>query len=104
MFGIIIDIQGYKKEFVCLDEVGDIKFYKLKDGEKLILQDWQIANGMGKPKWTGVGWVDEEPPKQIDICPPKSTEQKLEKENNQLWDTVNFLLKADGYIPSESEV
>ena len=42
--------------------------------------------------------------KQIDICPPKSTEQKLEKENNQLWDTVNFLLKADGYIPSESEV
>ena len=41
--------------------------------------------------------------KQIDICPePKSkTLEELTKENEQLWETVQFLLKKTGMIGDE---
>lgn len=41
--------------------------------------------------------------KQINNYTPTKTNQQLEEENKQLWDTVNFLLKDRGFIPMESE-
>lgn len=41
---------------------------------------------------------------EVTILPSVITNAELEEENRQLWDIVNFLLKADGYIPSESEL
>ncbi|QEH68229.1 hypothetical protein [Cellulosilyticum sp. WCF-2] len=77
MFGIIINEQGYKTAFVCIDENDNILHYTLKENEQLIKNDWQIANAMGKPKWTGTEWVDEEPPKQIDNCTGPTVEEQL---------------------------
>ncbi|WP_410497205.1 hypothetical protein QTL86_11090 [Cellulosilyticum sp. ST5] len=84
MFGIVINEQGYKVAFVCVDEYDNILHYTLNEKEQLVKNDWQIANAMGKPKWTGTEWVDEEPPKQIDICPPKTTEQQVAELINQV--------------------
>lgn len=42
--------------------------------------------------------------KQIDTCSTKTVEERLEeaeKENKQLWETVEFLLKNTGFIPGE---
>ena len=40
--------------------------------------------------------------KQIDICPTKEkTLEELTKENEQLWQTVEFLLKKTGMIGDE---
>lgn len=91
MFSIVINKQGYKVEFVALNENKEPQFYTLKDGEYLIEQDWQIANSMGKPRWTGTEWFDEEPPKQIDNCStPTDNERiaKLEEEKSILAENV----------------
>lgn len=47
----------------------------------------------------------EEYQKQIDICPePKSkTLEELTKENEQLWETVQFLLKKTGMIGDDED-
>ena len=68
MFGIVIDKDGYKIDFVHFFEDGEIDGYVLHEDESIIQDGWQIANAMGKPKWTGTEWIDEEPPEQIDIC------------------------------------
>ncbi|WP_017825511.1 hypothetical protein [Clostridium botulinum] len=52
-FGIVINEKiGYKIDFVVVEE------HELKDGEKVIEKDWNIANAMLKPKWTGEEWVE----------------------------------------------
>ena len=79
MFGIVIDENGYKVTFVHLLSDNVIDCYTLKANEKVIQTDWQKANAMGKPRWTGTKWADEEPPEQIDICPTKTTSEKLEE-------------------------
>lgn len=43
-------------------------------------------------------WLDN---KQIDILPQTKTVEELTKENQQLWQTVEFLLKNTGFISSE---
>ncbi|WP_410495007.1 hypothetical protein QTL86_12715 [Cellulosilyticum sp. ST5] len=84
LFGIVINDQGYKVAFVCVDEHNNVLHYALKENEQLIKNDWAIANVMGKPHWTGTEWEDEEPPEQIDICPPKTTEQQVAELINQV--------------------
>lgn len=70
MFGIVIDENGYKTQFVCLNEKGNVLYYELKTGESIITFGWDIANSMCKPHWTGTEWEDLEPPEEnkIDIC------------------------------------
>lgn len=71
MFGIVINQQGYKVEFVALNKNKIPQFYELKDGESIIEEDWQIANSMNKPQWNGVEWIDTDPlPPQPPVEPP----------------------------------
>ena len=103
MFGIIINKDGYKVAFVCLDEEGGILHYTLNKDEQLITTDWQVANTMGKPKWTGTEWVDEEPPQQIEIdISPIKTNEDLTKENTELKtalaDTQDLLIEMSHSI------
>ncbi|WP_321993886.1 hypothetical protein [Clostridium butyricum] len=60
MFGIVIDENGYKVEFVTLNENNIPEGYILKDGESIIKQKWSIANNMLKPKWesTNLEWIE----------------------------------------------
>ena len=58
MFGIVIDKNGLKVDFVNVFDNGEIDSYEIKDGEQLITQDWQKANSMLKPMWTGSEWVE----------------------------------------------
>ena len=60
MFGIVIDENGYKVEFVTLNENNIPEGYVLKDGESIIKQKWSIANNMLKPKWesTNLEWIE----------------------------------------------
>lgn len=96
LFGIVINEQGYKVAFVCVDEYDNALYYVLKENEQLIKYDWQIANAMGKPKWNGTAWEDEEPPEQIDICPtPPPTNEEL---NNQLIETQKLCLSLQKQI------
>lgn len=102
LFGTVIDKQGYKVEFVILNEDKSPQFYELKEGEAIVEEDWQIANSMNKPQWGGSEWIDTEPLPPIVTEPVEPNEMEvLQKENKQLWDTVEFLLKANGNIPNE---
>lgn len=58
MFGIVINEQGYKVEFVVLNEDKTPQFYELKDDESIIEEGWQFANTLLKAKWTGREWVE----------------------------------------------
>lgn len=60
MFGIVIDENGYKVEFVTLNENKIPEGYILKDGESIVTNDWNIANTMLKPKWesTTLSWIE----------------------------------------------
>lgn len=71
MFGIVIDKQGYKVEFVALNKDKSPQFYELKDGETIIENGWQIANSMNKPQWSGSEWIDTDPlPPHPPVEPP----------------------------------
>lgn len=90
-FVIVINDDGYK--VVCAPIInGNIYGHELKDGEQIIETDWAIANAMNKPKWDGTEWIDEEPPEQIDICPPGPTDKEritqLESEKKILAENV----------------
>lgn len=81
MFAIVIDDQGYKVEFVVLNEDKTVQFYTLKENENIIEKDWQIANSMNKPKWnfeTEI-WEETEPKddEQVDICPTPTHDERL---------------------------
>lgn len=60
MFGIVIDENGYKVEFVTLNENNIPEGYILKDGESIVTNDWNIANTVLKPKWesTTLSWIE----------------------------------------------
>lgn len=104
MFAIVINKEGYKTGFIVLNEDKTPQDYTLKDGESIITKDWNIANAMGKPRWIGTEWIDEEPLKQIDNCsePSPKTNEQLTEENSQLWETIEFLLKNIEIIPKET--
>lgn len=106
MFGIVINELGYKVEFVALNEDKSPQFYELNKGEQVIEKDWQIANSMLKPRWDFENevWIeaatDEEieeiKPPQIDICPGKTIEERLEEAEQKLAESEEEkkLLKA----------
>ncbi|MBN1037899.1 hypothetical protein FC789_02255 [Clostridium botulinum] len=78
-FGIVIDEKtGYKIDFVVVGEYG------LRDGEKIIKKDWNIANTMLKPKWTGIEWIEG------------ATEEEIKE-----WEEKNKLKPKE---PSEDEI
>lgn len=60
MFGIVIDSNGFKIEFISLDKNNEPEKYDLRDGEKIVTTDWNIANTMLKPKWesTTLSWIE----------------------------------------------
>ena len=92
MFGIVINKDGYKVAFVCLDEEGNILYYTLNTDEQLITTDWQIANTMGKPRWTGTEWIDEEPPEQVDICPTETDVEKIARLENTVHELMDMII------------
>lgn len=64
--------------------------------------------GYIKPKWTGNEWIEGATEEEIQIWEEiqqsdKSlvikTNEDLTKENEQIWETVEFLLKNTGFIP-----
>lgn len=81
MFGIVIDENGYKVEFVTLNENNITEGYILKDGESIIKQKWSIANNMLKPKWesTNLEWIET------------ATEEEIKK----AWEEKNKALPED---------
>lgn len=89
MFGIVVNEQGFKVEFVVLNEDKSPQFYTLKNGESIIEKDWQIANGMNKPQWNGSEWIDIEPlPPQEEVVQEPS---KMEVRLGQIEDAVGVL-------------
>lgn len=80
MFGIVIDELGYKVEFIIT--INDIPYeYELKDGERIIKENWQIANSMNKPQWNGSEWIDIDPlPPQDEVLQEPSKMEVLEQE------------------------
>lgn len=82
MFGIVIDKDGYKIEFVVLDQNKKITYYELKDGEKVVEEGWDIANSMVKPKWDGEKWVETGTPDPIPE--PKPTEMEVLKKEKEI--------------------
>lgn len=65
MFGIVINEEGFKKEFLVLNHNKEPQNYELKDNEKIIEEGWNIANSMVKPKWDGEKWLETETPEPI---------------------------------------
>lgn len=93
MFGIVINKDGYKVEFVVLDKDKTPQFYELKEDEQIIEKDWAIANSMNKPKWNFEKEIWEETePKEVEnevvdktkIC----TTQQLQEKVANLEDTL----------------
>lgn len=105
MFGIVIDKQGYKIEFVILNEDKSPQFYELKEGESIVEEDWQIANSMNKPQWSGSEWIDTDllPPIAPNPQPPNEMEVlneqvvALEKENKLLKAQVEVLSQTSDF-------
>lgn len=95
MFGIIIDENGNKVEFVHVFDNGKIDSHELKNGERLIKTDWQAANSMLKPMWDGVKWVETATQEEIEQAMPKhiksdtpSTDERLEALENAMLEMV----------------
>ena len=77
MFGIVIDKQGFKVEFVVLNEDKSPQFYELKEGEAIVEEDWQIANSMNKPQWVNDKWIDTDPLPPIEEIPQQPNEMEV---------------------------
>ena len=77
MFGVVVNEQGYKVEFVVLNEDKSPQFYELKEGEAIVEEDWQIANSMNKPQWGGSEWIDTEPLPPIVTEPVEPNEMEV---------------------------
>lgn len=85
MFAIVIDKQGYKVAFVVLNEDKTTQYYELKDGESMVEEGWQVANGMNKPQWNGKEWIDTDPLPPIEPpIPPVDKTDILQQEVDQL--------------------
>ena len=73
-YGIIIDSDGYKTEFVLLqeelNEQGELietpYAYTLQEGESVIDIDVNTAQSMLKPHWTGTEWEETASQQEID--------------------------------------
>ena len=89
MFGIVIDENGYKVEFVTLNENNITEGYILKDGESIIKQKWSIANNMLKPKWesTNLEWIETATEEEI--------KKAWEEKNKALPEDLTDLLKIE---------
>ena len=94
LFGTVIDKQGYKVEFVILNEDKSPQFYELKEGEAIVEEDWQIANSMNKPQWGGSEWIDTEPLPPMEPEPPQPSKMEVLKEEVIALEKENKLLKA----------
>lgn len=95
MFGVVIDKNGIKVEFVHVFDNGNIDSYELKEGEMLITTDWQIANSMVKPRWDGSKWVETATSEELESAIPKpmrseipSTDERLEALENAMLEMV----------------
>lgn len=89
MFGIVIDKQGFKVEFVVLNEDKTPQFYELKDGETIVETGWQVANSMNKPQYINDEWVDTQPlPPQEPIEPQPDKIEVLQNELEQAQKTI----------------
>lgn len=85
MYAIVIDKQGYKVEFVLLNEDKTPQYYTLKDGEAIVEDGWDIANSMNKPQWVNGEWIDIEPlPPQPPTEPQKDKITILKEEVDRL--------------------
>lgn len=89
MFGIVIDENGYKVEFVTLNENNIPEGYILKDGESIVTNDWNIANTMLKPKWesTTLSWIETATEEEI--------KKAWEEKNKALPEDLTDLLKIE---------
>lgn len=89
MFGIVIDENGYKVEFVTLNENNIPEGYILKDGESIIKQKWSIANNMLKPKWesTNLEWIETATEEEI--------KKAWEEKNKAIPEDLTDLLKIE---------
>lgn len=88
MFGVVINQDGFKVEFVHILDDGNIDNYVLKDGEQIVTEGWQIANAMLKPRWVGLEWIEtatEEEIGEANYIPPQPlTEIELLQNENKL--------------------
>lgn len=65
-YGTVIDDNGYKIAFIRVlidSETGtETPLFSpqrgLAQGEKIVYDDWQLANGMTKAHWTGTEWKE----------------------------------------------
>ena len=94
MFGIVINQEGFKVEFVVLNEDRSPQFYELKEGESVIEDGWQIANSMNKPQWVNGKWIDTDPLPPIEEIPQQPNEMEVLKEEVIALEKENKLLKA----------
>ena len=83
MFGIVIDKNGYKIEFVALNEDKTPKFYELKEGGIIIETDWNIANTMLKPQWDGSKWIETATQEELNLAYPKKSIDEIKQEKIQ---------------------
>ena len=85
MFGIVIDKQGYKIEFVVLNEDGTPQYYKLKEDESIIEEEWHIANSMNKPQRVNGKWIDTDPlPPQPEVPQEPNEMEVLQSQLDEL--------------------
>ncbi|WP_321833646.1 hypothetical protein [Clostridium butyricum] len=89
MFGIVIDSNGFKIEFISLNKNNEPEKYDLRDGEKIVTTDWNIANTMLKPKWesTTLSWIETATEEEI--------KKALEEKNKALPEDLTDLLKIE---------
>ena len=66
---LIIDEYGFICAFVATQD-GILKFYTLKDGERIIEKGVKQALQMIKPRWDGSEWLETADP--TDVTTPNS--------------------------------
>lgn len=68
---IVIDKQGFKVEFVIVDEENNPQGYALKDRETLVFDKIGDSFNLVKAKWTGTDWIEVATPEEIEKARPK---------------------------------
>jgi len=101
---IVIDKDNIKTEFVLVDPNGAPLYYTLKDGERLIFEDIDVALRMVKPRWTDETWEEMATPKEVEAVTAKSTFSAKTAPEKLLEDRVVYLEDMVGAIQHLTQI
>ena len=73
-YAVVVNSGGNRVDFEiveCDDNGSPVpQHHTMQPGESLVFEDWQTANAMLKPRWTGETWQETATPQEVEEARP----------------------------------